>query len=133
MSSRAPGTTLGVKAGDRSRPARDVKDRASICLEVQGQKSRDEPDRTGDLRVSEVRSGGVEGRDAPPLLSWAQVGGAVDRDRSFIPAAMSDGFEPDPVIVILCCARTQHEECGTSERTFAAAQRDKRSFMQSAA
>tara|TARA_R110002095_G_scaffold80204_1_gene68889 strand:- start:578 stop:841 length:264 start_codon:yes stop_codon:yes gene_type:complete len=41
--------------------------------------------------------------------------------------------EPDPVIVILCCARTQHEECGTSERTFAAAQRDKRSFMQSAA
>lgn len=38
----------------------------SICLEAQGKKSCNEPDRTGDLRVSEVRSGGVDERDVAP-------------------------------------------------------------------
>ena len=77
----------------RSRPARDHRDRASICREAQGLKSHAEPDLTRDLRVSEVRSGGVDTRDAPSLLSWAQVGEAVDREPPFVLAATSGGFD----------------------------------------
>jgi len=47
----------------------------------------------------------------------------------------ASGFvqEPDPVIVVLCCARTPREKCGVSEKLHAAAQRQKQTFMHVAA
>jgi hypothetical protein len=42
-------------------------------------------------------------------------------------------FEPTPGLLILCCMHSKHESCCKSVNSYAAAPREKRSFMQTAA
>ena len=48
--------------------------------------------------------------------------------RTLVQLAANDNFEPDLVIVVLCCERMQRENCGIRERLLAVAHRDKRPF-----
>jgi len=56
-----------------------------------------------------------------------------NRQQPFRPSAANDRVEPDTVIEVLCCARSQHKNCGGSEKFDAALQRMLRPFMQVAA
>ncbi len=67
----------------------------------------------------------------PLCRAWCPV--AYGPMRTLMDRTAKVFFEPDSAIVILCCVRSQREECGMSEKVRASAQRFNRPFVYVAA
>jgi len=67
------------------------------------------------------------------LMATYIVGHTNPAKQTSVQSAAKVRFEPNPVIVVLCCERTQRENCGTCKISVAAAQPRNQSFMPYAA
>jgi len=67
------------------------------------------------------------------FVSWNQELHSFASKWTLVHLAANGSNEPNPVIVFLCCVRSQREKCGMSKNLHAVTQQNNRSFVQVAA